>query len=90
MSEIERYTIWLMPDSRWPYSVERGSSEREIAGADRVEVVPAGRLREAAEALREVARLLDRSTQTGAAPTDAEWAALTIANGALDRLAEAR
>jgi hypothetical protein len=40
-------------------------------------------LAKAVEALREVARLLDRSTQTGGAPTKDEWAALTLANAAI-------
>jgi hypothetical protein len=49
------------------------------------DVVPASDLRGAVDALREVARLLDRSTQTGKAPTGDEWAALTLANATLDR-----
>jgi hypothetical protein len=40
----------------------------------------------AIDALREVARLLDRSTQTGKAPTQDEWAALALANATLDAL----
>lgn len=39
----------------------------------------------AVDALREIARWLDRSTHTGAAPTVYEWQALTLANAALDR-----
>lgn len=42
--------------------------------------------RGAVDDLREVARLLDRSTQTGKAPTRDEWAALALANATLGRL----
>jgi hypothetical protein len=41
MNAIEHWTIWLMPGSRYPYCVERGNSERHIAGVEHVDVVPA-------------------------------------------------
>jgi uncharacterized protein (UPF0335 family) len=71
--------------------VERLRDELEDTRADwaRMKGV-AERRGKAVEALREVARLLGRSTSTlAAAPTGDEWEALTIANGALERLQKA-
>lgn len=78
MGDIEHWTIWLMPDSEWPFCVERGISERQIAGVERVEVVRADLYRGAVADERE--RIINRIRHMACVtlPDDVSRTALTI------------